>query len=111
MNQDTRDRTMSMEKGFHNLLTNSDQRSRTSSMNSNVSATQSTTSSPTLSIKRVLEKTAILEENENSERLRCNSLNMASNGSSLEGSKESLNTHTRSLSLDIKRSHQYDTLT
>lgn len=111
MSQDTRDRTMSMEKGFHNLLTNSDQRSRTSSMNSNVSATQSTTSSPTLSIKRVLEKTAILEENENSERLRCNSLNMASNGSSLEGSKESLNTHTRSLSLDIKRSHQYDTLT
>lgn len=105
---------MSMEKGFHNLLTNSDQRSRTSSMNSNVSGTHSAASSPTLSIKRVLEKTAILEENENSERLRCNSLNMASNGSSLQGSKESLNSHNRSLSLDgnsIKRSHQYDILT
>ena len=115
--QDTRDRTMSMERGFQNLLTNSGQKSRTSSMASSVSATNSVSNSPTLSLKSALERTAVWrDENDKCERLRCNSLNMGNN-SSLEGSKESLCAHTRSHSLDansIKKSgfpHQYDILT
>ena len=115
--QDTRDRTMSMERGFQNLLTNSGRSSRSSSMASNVSATHSVSNSPTLSLKSALERTAVWrDKNDNCERLRCNSLNMGNN-SSLEGSKESLSAHTRSHSLDaksIKKSgfpHQYDILT
>lgn len=115
LSQESRDRTMSMERGFHNILTNSGQRSRASSMNSNNSVASPVTNSPTLSLKAAIEKAASWQErNENFSRFRCNSLTIGNNTSSLEGSRENLHAHTRSLSLDVNTDknspHQYDIL-
>ncbi|XP_061189568.1 uncharacterized protein LOC133197509 [Saccostrea echinata] len=114
--QESRDRTMSMERGFHNILSNSGQRSRaSSSAESNKSVPSPVTNSPTLSLKSALERTACWQEkNENFSRLRCNSLTLGSNVSE-ERSEENSHSHTRSLSLhvqsDKKSPHQYDILT
>ncbi|XP_062581158.1 uncharacterized protein LOC134242961 [Saccostrea cucullata] len=115
LSQDSRDRTMSMERGFHNILSNSGQRSRaSSSAESNKSVSSPVTNSPTLSIKSALERTACWQEkNDNFSRVRCNSLTLGSNISE-ERSEENSHSHTRSLSLHVqsdKSPHQYDILT